>query len=100
MRSELKILSLSNTPAYSMRQAIAKKVVKKIDLRLCWVSLVALVIIVAFNFSSVLITAMPFGYPKVKLVDMTEEQRAVCIMVIAFNLSSMFFVSCWYTITK
>jgi hypothetical protein len=56
---------------------------------------VALVIIVAFSFSSVLITAMPFGYPMVKLVDMTEEQRAVCIMVIAFNLASMFFVSCW-----
>jgi hypothetical protein len=55
----------------------------------------ALVIIFVFNLLSMLLTAMYFGYPKVKVMDMTMEQKLLFIFVILFNLVSMIFVSCW-----
>ncbi len=38
---------------------------------------------------------MHFGYPKIKLMYMTVEQKLVCTMVMLFNLAFMIFVSCF-----
>jgi membrane glycosyltransferase len=42
-----------------------------------------------------LLTPIYFGYPKAKVMDMTLEQKVICLFVILFNLVSMIFVSCW-----
>jgi hypothetical protein len=59
------------------------------------VSVAALVILFVFSFSSITITMMHFGYPKIKLMYMTVEQKLVCTIVMLFNLAFMIFVSCF-----
>jgi len=57
--------------------------------RLLKVSFSALGILAMLNLSSGLATAMYFGYPKVKVVDMTQEQKIAFIVALLINQESM-----------
>ncbi len=57
--------------------------------RLLKVSFSALGILAILNVSSGLATAMHFGFPKVKVVDMTQEQKIACIAAFLIYQESM-----------
>jgi len=63
--------------------------------KLLHVSIFALFLLFAINVSSCLSTAMYFGYPKVKIMNLPMEQKAIWVMVVMLNLLFMFLVSCW-----
>ena len=57
--------------------------------RLLIVSFSALAVLAILSVSSGLATGMYFGYPKVKVVDMTQEQKIAFIVALLINQESM-----------
>jgi hypothetical protein len=63
--------------------------------KLLKVSMFALFFLFAINLLSGLPTAMYFGYPDIKIMNLPMEQRAIWVMVVILNLLFMFLVSSW-----
>jgi hypothetical protein len=63
--------------------------------RLLKVSLLSLMTLVTLNVTSYLATIVYFGYPQVKVMDMSLEHKIACVTVLLCYFVGMFIVSCW-----
>ena len=59
------------------------------------VSFSALGILFTINVTSITGTAIYFGFPKIKLVDLPLKSKLVCLSVTMVNLMLMILASCW-----
>jgi len=63
---------------------------------LVWYSLGVLGVLFTFNATTMITTALHFGYPHVRVMDMPLESKLVCLTVIVMNLILMILASCWF----
>jgi len=59
------------------------------------ISLMSLIILYIISAGSSITTAIYFGYPKVKIMDMSLEHKITWVIVLLCNFVIMLLVSCW-----
>jgi hypothetical protein len=63
--------------------------------RLLKASLLSLIVLVTFNMGSGLGIVIYYGYPKVKVMEMSLEHKIPCVIVLLCNYVVMLLISCW-----